>query len=180
MTEGEDAGHARLSGAGGQGGGVPWTGGVVRGGAVTPLVGDHSVVRVDHGGAPGGRGVGVRAPVVLHAVVLEGEDARRVGLGHARVRYSVLNQERNPLKLERRGGGECQQAAGEDQDHHGCCRSGLASEEEVDCHVFYTPAFCFSLQSGIPANRGHRLSRFLHPSRLMFPLGQFFCYFRAI
>ena len=80
MTEGEDTGHAGLGRAGGEGGGVLGAGGVVGGGAVAPLVGHHSVVRVDHGGAPGGRGGGVGAPVVLNTRVGEGEDAGVVGL----------------------------------------------------------------------------------------------------
>ena len=80
MTEGEDTGHAGLGRAGGEGGGVLGAGGVVGGGAVAPLVGHHSVVRVDHGGAPGGRGVGVCATVVLNTGVGEGEDAGVVGL----------------------------------------------------------------------------------------------------
>jgi hypothetical protein len=80
VAEGEDAGRAGLSGAGGQLGGVLRAGGVLGGGAVPPPVGHHRVVRVHHGGAPRGRRVGVGAPVVIHAVVGERENARIIGL----------------------------------------------------------------------------------------------------
>ena len=80
MTEGEDTRHAGLGRAGGEGGGVLGAQGVVGGGAVAPLVSHHGVVRVDHGGTPGGWGGGVGAPVVLNTRVGEGEDAGVVGL----------------------------------------------------------------------------------------------------
>lgn len=110
MAEGEDAGRAGLSGAGGQLGGVLRAGGVLGGGAVPPPVGHHRVVRVHHGGAPRGRRVGVGAPVVHNAVVGEREDTRVIGVGHARVWDPVLHKQGDPvaghwlpLELERRG-----------------------------------------------------------------------------
>jgi len=97
VTEGEDAGGAGHGGAGGQVGGVLGAGGVLGGGAVPPPVGHHRVVGVDHGGAPGGGGVHIGAPVVLNTVVGEGEDAGLIGLGKARVGHPVLDQQRNPI-----------------------------------------------------------------------------------
>jgi len=73
VPEGEDAGRAGDSRAGGGGEGLRRAGGELRVLAVPPVVGDHSPVGVHLGGAPGGGGAGVGALIILHILILEGE-----------------------------------------------------------------------------------------------------------
>jgi len=92
MPEGEDARLVVLrSSFGYAGGNAQVLQRTVRSGrvaAVTPIVGHHSSIGVDHGSTPGHWRGCVRALVVLDPIVLEGEDAQGSLEGVARVRNS--------------------------------------------------------------------------------------------